>query len=70
MRANQHMPDQNLKQSRGHARRAPLCYSRQAAGDEMNQARTDGESSVMIAVYGVMTCAAAAFLVVYGGWGL
>jgi hypothetical protein len=72
MRANQAMPDVNfvnLEQSRGHARRAPLCYSRQTPEDGVDQTRIDPESA-LIAVYSVATCAAAAFLVVYGGWGL
>ena len=66
MRANQPMPD---VQSRGHARRVPLCYLRQTAWDEVDQTRIDTESSALIAVYSVVSCAAT-FLVVYGGWGL
>ncbi len=66
MRANQPMPD---VKSRGHARRAPLCYLRQTARDEVDQTCINTESSALIAVYSVVSCAAA-FLVVYGGWGM
>jgi hypothetical protein len=66
MRANQPMPE---VKSRGHARRAPLCYSRQTPRDKVDQTRIDTESSALIAVYSVVSCAAA-FLVVYGGWGM
>jgi hypothetical protein len=64
-----HMLEGNLEQSRGHARRVPLCYARQATGDG-TQAHGDSESSAIIAVYSVVACAAAAFLIVYGGWEL
>ena len=64
MRANQPMPG---VKSRGHARRAPLCYSR--PGDGVYQTRIDRESSALIAIYSIMTCAAAV-LVVYGAWGM
>ncbi len=69
MRASQAMADVNMEQSRAHVRRTPLCYSRQAPRDGIDQADL-GESSTMLAICSVMTCTAAAFLVVYGSWGL
>ncbi len=70
MRAGQAVADVNMEQSCAHARRTPRCYSRQAPRDGIDQADPVGESSTTLAVCGVMTCAAAAFLVVYGSWGL
>lgn len=51
-----------------HARSAPRCYSRQATSDVIHQARTDTQSNAVLAL-SVVTFVAA-FLVVYGGWGL
>ena len=68
MPANQHMPDSNSEHLHVRARSAPLCYSRQATSDVIHQARIDTQSSAVLAVLSVVTCAAA-FLVVYGGWG-
>ena len=51
MRANQPMPE---VKSRGHARRAPLCYSRQTPRDKVEQTRIYTESSALIAVYSVV----------------
>lgn len=47
---------------------APLCYSREAA-DNIDQARMDEQSSGVLVALSVVTCAAA-FVVVYAGWGL
>lgn len=66
MPANQHMPDSNLEHLRVRARRAPLCYSRQARSDGI-EARIDAQSGAVLMVLSVATCAAT-FLVVYGGW--
>jgi hypothetical protein len=55
---------QNLEHLRVRARSAPLCYSRQAQSDGIEQARPDTLSSAALTVLGVATCAAA-FLM---GW--
>ena len=68
MRANEHLQDGNAEKSRGYARRAPLCYSRESSRDGDEQARLD--STAALVACSVMSCATAAFLVVHGGWGL
>lgn len=67
MPASQHIPDRN-SHMHVHARSAPRCYSRQATSDVIHQARTDTQSNAVLAL-SVVTFVAA-FLVVYGGWGL
>ena len=68
MPANQHMPDRNSEHAHVRARPAPLCYARQATSDVSDQARIDTQSGTMLAVLSAVT-SAAAFLLVYGGWG-
>jgi hypothetical protein len=67
MSANKHMADNNLQLLRVRARTAPLCYSRQATSEVIDQARINAQSNAVLMMFSVMTCAAA-FLVVYGGW--
>ena len=49
------------------ARSAPLCYSRPATSNVIHQSRVGTQCNAVLAL-SVVTFAAA-FLVVYGGWG-
>jgi hypothetical protein len=62
-------PDQNMQPLRVRFRRVPLCYSRQPTSDVLDEARIGLQSSAVLVASTVVMCAAAAFLVVYGGWG-
>ena len=67
MPTDQHMPYRTFEHLRVRPRTAPLCYSRQVTSDGIDQARTDAQSSTVLTVLSVVTCATT-FLVVYGGW--
>lgn len=60
--------EHGLHPSRIRVRKAPLCYSRAATAVDSQQARIDAQSNAALVMLGAVTCAAA-FLVVYGGWG-
>lgn len=60
---------QTLDHLRIRARGAPLCYSRHAPSDTIDQERINARSSAAVMMLSVMTCAAA-FVIAYGGWWL
>jgi hypothetical protein len=51
------------------ARPGPLCYSQMPTSNAIDHARIDARNSATLAILTAVTCVAA-FLVVYGGWGL
>jgi hypothetical protein len=59
------IPDDRFEQLRIGARKAPLCYSRQAKSQAIEQARVDAQFSVALIMLSLLTCVAA-FMAVYG----